>query len=147
MTEFRPGATAFNQNLCAWKDKFPYGYESSIEIFDNSGCTFTERPQLGNNFGGPFCASDCSPTMLPSLAPTPKATPEPATPSPTVESTSQTHSDPGSTPAPTTKKAAAAQESFSALYGGVTSAACIRSSSITAIALGSAIIFASTRFF
>ena len=56
------GATSFNQNLCAWKEKFPYGFESSTEIFDNTACTYDARPRLRNEFGGPFCASDCSPT-------------------------------------------------------------------------------------
>jgi surface protein len=64
------GATAFNQNLCAWKDNFNwlYGFEGSAEIFVESGCTYTERPRQSNNFGGPFCASDCAPTMAPTVS-------------------------------------------------------------------------------
>lgn len=62
------GATAFNQNLCAWKDNFLYGFEGSAEIFDGSGCTYTERPRETNQFGGPFCASDCAPTMSPTVS-------------------------------------------------------------------------------
>ena len=50
-------STSFNQNLCAWKDNFDllYGFEGSAEIFDESGCTYTERPRRSNDFGGPFC--------------------------------------------------------------------------------------------
>jgi len=44
-------AQAFNQNLCAWKDRFPYG--NALDIFDGSGCTFRQTPQLGDD--GPFC--------------------------------------------------------------------------------------------
>eukprot|EP00577_Skeletonema_sp_RCC1716_P011169 CAMPEP_0113427044 /NCGR_PEP_ID=MMETSP0013_2-20120614/31080_1 /TAXON_ID=2843 ORGANISM="Skeletonema costatum, Strain 1716" /NCGR_SAMPLE_ID=MMETSP0013_2 /ASSEMBLY_ACC=CAM_ASM_000158 /LENGTH=503 /DNA_ID=CAMNT_0000315421 /DNA_START=79 /DNA_END=1590 /DNA_ORIENTATION=- /assembly_acc=CAM_ASM_000158 len=44
-------AQAFNQNLCAWKDRFPYS--DAGFIFDDTGCTFTQTPQLGDD--GPFC--------------------------------------------------------------------------------------------
>ena len=50
------GATSFNQNLCAWGDKFPY--DDADYIFMGSGCTFTGTPQ--KNEKGPFCASDCN---------------------------------------------------------------------------------------
>ena len=50
------GATSFNQDLCAWGDKFPYN--SALDIFANSGCTYQDRPQ--ENQKGPFCASDCN---------------------------------------------------------------------------------------
>ena len=89
-------ASSFNQNLCAWKDKFPYGFETSEAIFDDTACTYTDRPRRSNEFGGPFCASDCSPTESPTLkpttlAPTPPPTavvttvPQPAVPQPTYE--------------------------------------------------------------
>ena len=57
------GASSFNQNLCAWRDSFPYGFASSNDIFANLGCTFQNRPWLSNNNDGPFCASDCSPIV------------------------------------------------------------------------------------
>jgi len=62
------GAKAFNQNLCAWKDKFPYGFEGSDAVFDGSGCTYIDRPRRSNPFGGPFCAYDCAPTMAPTVS-------------------------------------------------------------------------------
>lgn len=58
-------ASSFNQNLCAWRDKFPYGFRTSEAIFDDTACTYTDRPRKRNEFGGPFCASDCSPTESP----------------------------------------------------------------------------------
>jgi len=51
------GATSFNQDLCAWGDKFPYG-KHALDIFTDSGCTFTDTPQEDQK--GPFCASDCN---------------------------------------------------------------------------------------
>ena len=85
------GATSFNQNLCAWKEKFPYGFESSTEIFDNTACTYDARPRQSNEFGGPFCASDCSPTESPTLKPTEVSTqvttPAPTPPPPAPETT------------------------------------------------------------
>ena len=50
------GATSFNQDLCAWGDKFPY--DTALDIFADSGCTFTDDPQEDQK--GPFCASDCN---------------------------------------------------------------------------------------
>ncbi|KAL7451091.1 hypothetical protein ACHAWC_002932 [Mediolabrus comicus] len=47
-------ASSFNQNLCAWKDKFPYGFDTSEAIFDDTACTYTDRPRKRNEFGGPF---------------------------------------------------------------------------------------------
>jgi hypothetical protein len=70
-------ASSFNQNLCAWRDKFPYGFDTSEAIFDDTACTYTDRPRQSNEFGGPFCASDCSPTESPTLKPTLAATPPP----------------------------------------------------------------------
>ena len=88
-------ASSFNQNLCAWRDKFPYGFDTSEAIFDDTACTYTDRPRQSNEFGGPFCASDCSPTESPTLKPTLPATPpptavvttvpQPAVPQPTYE--------------------------------------------------------------
>ena len=49
------GALAFRQNLCAWGDTFPYS--DAEDTFSNSGCTFQDTPQLGDE--GPFCASNC----------------------------------------------------------------------------------------
>jgi len=49
-------ATSFKQDLCAWGDKFPY--DSAFGVFRNSGCTFTNTPQIDQK--GPFCASDCA---------------------------------------------------------------------------------------
>ena len=50
------GATSFNQNLCSWSDKFPYG--NADGIFQDSGCTIKDDPS--QNQQGPFCASDCN---------------------------------------------------------------------------------------
>ena len=55
--EMFQGATRFNQNLCAWRDDFPYG--ASDDIFVNSGCTIEDPPR--RLFLGPFCASECDP--------------------------------------------------------------------------------------
>ncbi|KAL7526148.1 hypothetical protein ACHAXR_001345 [Thalassiosira sp. AJA248-18] len=56
-------AKSFNQDLCAWRDKFPYGpsswsYNGNLNIFVGSGCTFKGDPQL--DIQGPFCASSCT---------------------------------------------------------------------------------------
>lgn len=50
MTKMFFGALTFNQNLCLWKDDFPS--DSAIDIFTESGCTYTTMP--------PFCADDCA---------------------------------------------------------------------------------------
>ena len=50
------GATSFNQDLCAWGDKFPY--DNAYDIFANSGCTYQDDPQEDQK--GAFCASDCN---------------------------------------------------------------------------------------
>ena len=70
-------ASSFNQNLCDWRDRFPYGFDTSEAIFDDTACTYTDRPRQSNEFGGPFCASDCSPTESPTLKPTLAVTPPP----------------------------------------------------------------------
>jgi len=49
------GASSFNQDLCAWRDSFPYTAETYI--FFNSGCKYQDTPQEAQK--GPFCASDC----------------------------------------------------------------------------------------
>jgi len=49
-------ASAFNQDLCAWNDTFPY--DDASDIFSGSGCTFQDDPN--EQQGGPFCASSCS---------------------------------------------------------------------------------------
>ena len=61
------GATSFNQDLCAWGDKFPYDNAGYIHIFANSGFTNTSTPKVDQK--GPFCASDCTSTMT-TLSPT-----------------------------------------------------------------------------
>ena len=48
-------ATAYNQNLCAWVDEFPYG--SATNIFVGSGCNVRGDPHVLQQ--GPFCASSC----------------------------------------------------------------------------------------
>ena len=61
---------AFNQDLCAWGDKFPYvNADGNIasDIFAESGCTFQDTPHLDKR--GPFCACDrvtqCAPQPTP----------------------------------------------------------------------------------
>lgn len=49
------GASSFNQNLCAWRDNFPY--DQAIEIFSDSGCAYQDKPTEAQK--GPFCASNC----------------------------------------------------------------------------------------
>ena len=56
MTRMLYGATSFNQDLCAWGDKFPY--DPAGDIFEGSGCTFQDTPQESQQ--GPFCASECN---------------------------------------------------------------------------------------
>jgi len=59
-------ASSFNQNLCAWKDNFPYS--NANEIFADSGCAYTSNPSSVTK--GPFCASDCTnPSPNPSYQP------------------------------------------------------------------------------
>jgi hypothetical protein len=48
-------ASSFNQNLCKWADKFPYG--SAGYVFYKTKCEYKSEPVREN--GGPFCASDC----------------------------------------------------------------------------------------
>ena len=36
-------ATSFNQNLCSWKERFPY--DDAVDIFEGSACTNTTTPQ------------------------------------------------------------------------------------------------------
>merc|ERR1719203_2146146 len=55
-------ASIFNQDLCAWGEKFLYDSDdscSSSRIFSNSGCAFQEPPQISQRQRGPFCAADC----------------------------------------------------------------------------------------
>jgi hypothetical protein len=59
------GAISFNQNLCSWKEIYPYS--DSREVFTGSGCTYKTNPVLASR--GPFCASDCVPTAAPSELP------------------------------------------------------------------------------
>jgi len=58
MKEMFKGATSFNQNLCAWKDNFPYSNANSL--FKDSGCTLKGNPSSATQ--GPFCASTCTNT-------------------------------------------------------------------------------------
>jgi len=80
---------SFNQNLCKWKDTFPYDH--SKNIFKGSGCTYSDGPPL-KKLGGPFCASDCGglADTFPTYAPTAD---EKGTVSPTTTSSSQSTSD------------------------------------------------------
>jgi len=48
-------ATSFDRNLCTWGNNFPF--DNAIGIFESSGCTFQDDPQLERR--GPFCASSC----------------------------------------------------------------------------------------
>ena len=57
MTKMFMGALTFNQNLCQWKDDFPS--DSAIDIFTESGCTYTTMPFESNEYG-PFCSDDCA---------------------------------------------------------------------------------------
>lgn len=140
-------ASSFNQNLCAWRDKFPYGFETSEAIFDDTACTYTDRPRQSNEFGGPFCASDCSPTESPTLKPTTLAPTPPPTavvttvPQPTnepsasgfvtwVENTDSPVSFPGNVLAGSSSGGGDAASEFDKIYGG--NAAFMSSSSILA---------------
>eukprot|EP00577_Skeletonema_sp_RCC1716_P026256 CAMPEP_0113415798 /NCGR_PEP_ID=MMETSP0013_2-20120614/24771_1 /TAXON_ID=2843 ORGANISM="Skeletonema costatum, Strain 1716" /NCGR_SAMPLE_ID=MMETSP0013_2 /ASSEMBLY_ACC=CAM_ASM_000158 /LENGTH=157 /DNA_ID=CAMNT_0000302803 /DNA_START=1 /DNA_END=474 /DNA_ORIENTATION=+ /assembly_acc=CAM_ASM_000158 len=49
-------ASSFNQNLCSWKDNFPY--DNADVIFSCSGCTYQGEPQVEQQ--GPFCDSSCT---------------------------------------------------------------------------------------
>ena len=49
------GASNFNQDLCSWRDSFPY--TEAVDIFFNSSCTYQDAPNETQK--GPFCASDC----------------------------------------------------------------------------------------
>jgi hypothetical protein len=51
-------ASSFNQNLCAWRDKFPYSDMLFYYVFMGSGCAFQSDPAICDQ--GPFCASDCT---------------------------------------------------------------------------------------
>jgi len=55
MTEMFYGATSFNQDLCTWRDSFPY--TKAGNIFFDSNCTYQDTPNATQK--GPFCASDC----------------------------------------------------------------------------------------
>ena len=79
---------SFNQNLCKWKDTFPYDHAKNI--FKGSGCAFVDGPPL-KKLGGPFCASDCGglADTFPTYAPTAD---EKVTASPTTTSSSQSTS-------------------------------------------------------
>ena len=51
-------AAAYNQNLCAWGTKLQ---ATAVDfMFDGSGCTYTNTPDLSLAPPGPFCAADCS---------------------------------------------------------------------------------------
>ncbi|KAL7520437.1 hypothetical protein ACHAWX_005164, partial [Stephanocyclus meneghinianus] len=78
-------ATKFNQNLCAWKDDFPYGRADGI--FYGSGCNYTATPTYP---WSSFCySSECSvaPSDSPSISMAPSQTP-PLWCSPTIFSSS-----------------------------------------------------------
>jgi len=49
------GASSFNQDLCSWRDSFPY--TEAKDIFIDSNCTYQDTPDETQK--GPFCASDC----------------------------------------------------------------------------------------
>jgi surface protein len=49
-------ADSFNQNLCTWKDNFPY--LNATYIFANTSCTYQDTPDIEQN--GPFCDSLCN---------------------------------------------------------------------------------------
>jgi len=49
-------ATSFNQDLCAWRDSFPYSVFND-NVFADSGCTYQDTPNEVQK--GPFCASTC----------------------------------------------------------------------------------------
>ena len=56
MEEMFYEAIAFNQNLCAWKDKnFPY--DEADAIFEDSGCEYKMNPDAIGR--GPFCGDLC----------------------------------------------------------------------------------------
>ena len=78
------GARSFNQDLCKWKDKFPYDHAHNI--FKGSMCSYADGPPL-KKLGGPFCASDCGGfRSFPTYAPT---TDGKGTVSPTASSSGQ----------------------------------------------------------
>jgi len=58
-------ASSFNENLCSWRDDFPYN--SAVDIFSGSNCTFTATPVEADD--GPFCADDCVASVQPSMKP------------------------------------------------------------------------------
>mmetsp|Transcript_21237 Transcript_21237/g.27109 ORF Transcript_21237/g.27109 Transcript_21237/m.27109 type:complete len:99 (-) Transcript_21237:96-392(-) len=65
MAQMFDQAKVFNQNLCRWKDDFPYN--NAENIFRLSGCRFDETPATDQ---GSFCiVSDCGPSPQPSLVP------------------------------------------------------------------------------
>ena len=48
------GASALNQDLCAWQSTFPYFVSKDIYIF--TGCSYTE--DLSFFAGSPFCGGN-----------------------------------------------------------------------------------------
>ena len=103
---------SFNQNLCKWKDTFPYDHGKNI--FKGSGCAFVDGPPL-KKLGGPFCASDCGGLVntFPTYAPTAD---EKGTATPTSTSSSQ------STAAETDDKPPADGDSWSTINAEITEA-------------------------
>jgi hypothetical protein len=66
-------AWAFNQRLCAWKDKFPYG--TADNIFVLSGCPNKSTPTSDQDAFCAGSADDCQqythpPTKSPTASPT-----------------------------------------------------------------------------
>jgi len=59
MYGFLYNAASYNQNLCAWRDDFPYKHAD--DVFTYSACNITTKPQEDKK--GPFCASDCGPEV------------------------------------------------------------------------------------
>eukprot|EP00985_Skeletonema_marinoi_P006894 scaffold3012_cov99-Skeletonema_marinoi.AAC.5 len=102
------GASAFNQNLCAWKDYFPY--DNAMNVFLGSGCTDKMTPTSNQS---PFCAGsaeDCqaypythpptnSPTNMPTNLPTKSPSPGPTNQPTSLPSRSPTHA-PANSPTP-----------------------------------------------
>jgi len=95
-------ASAFNQNLCAWKDNFPYS--NAVDIFGVSGCTYESVPVESDQ--GPFCAGsaeECKAytavTPVPTNSPTKSPTNSP-TKSPTNSPTKSPTKSPTNSPTP-----------------------------------------------
>ena len=82
--------SSFNQDLCSWRDSFPY--TNAFNIFTNSNCTYRDTPQEDQK--GPFCASECGSSS--SISPTISLAP--STSQPTTEASSPQESPISSPP-------------------------------------------------